>query len=152
MAAFSWVGPNIDLSFSSAYDLASFVVLDWLVHMLTSGRLDALMAEPPCTTFSSAAYPSCRSYTQPLGFFPLQEKALLGNILALKALLLLHFCAITGTPWPAPHWAGAAKGGEEASGSDGAGRGTHDASQALSGRERPCAGAHGQKPHQMAQA
>ena len=81
---------------STAYDLASTVVLDWLVHMLTSGRLDAMMVEPPCTTFSSAAYPPCRSYTQPRGFFPLQEKALLGNILALRALLLLHFCTITG--------------------------------------------------------
>ena len=87
VAAFGWVvGPNIDLSFSSAYDLASPVVLDWLVHMLTSGRLDALMVEPPCSTFSLAAYILHAAATlSRLDFLPL-----------LRALLLLHFCAITG--------------------------------------------------------
>ena len=56
------VGPIIDLSFSRQYDLTQPRLFEWLVFMIREGRLRSLMLEPPCTTFSPAAHPNCRSY------------------------------------------------------------------------------------------
>ena len=83
------VGPILDLSFSSQYDLTNHRVLLWLMHMLESGRLKSLLCSPPCTSFSPAAYPSVRSYSCAEGFDQTNPKVILGNILAYYCLVLL---------------------------------------------------------------
>ena len=83
------VGPILDLSFSSQYDLTNHRVLLWLIHMLESGRLRSLLCSPPCTSFSPAAYPCVRSYSCAEGFDQTNPKVSLGNILAYYCLVLL---------------------------------------------------------------
>ena len=56
------------------------LVFEWLAHLLQSGNLSSFMVEPPCATFSPAAYPALRS----LGFDPTEPRTLLGNRLALR--------------------------------------------------------------------
>ncbi|CAK9023992.1 unnamed protein product, partial [Durusdinium trenchii] len=56
------VGPIIDLSYSPHYDMTKTRTLEWLLYLVQSARVRALMLEPPCTTFSAAAHPMVRSY------------------------------------------------------------------------------------------
>ena len=63
--------PVMDISFSLQYDLMDVRVVEWLIFMLESKRIHAVLLAPPCTTFSPAAYPPCRSYEKPIG---LQQK------------------------------------------------------------------------------
>lgn len=49
--------PPLDLSSSQHYDLHGLRLLEWCMHMLSSGRFRSCMIEPPCTTFSPAAHP-----------------------------------------------------------------------------------------------
>ena len=81
-------GPVIDLSFSQQYDLTNGRVVEWLIFLLESDRLQSFLVSPPCTTFSPAAHPACRSYECPRGFSN-SEKVLLGNRLAFVSLALL---------------------------------------------------------------
>ena len=90
------VGPVLDLSRSKEYDLGNDLVFEWLAHLLQSGNLSSFMVEPPCTTFSPAAYPALRSYTTPLGFDPTEPRTLLGNRLAFRTLALLLVGRRTG--------------------------------------------------------
>ncbi|CAJ1434679.1 unnamed protein product [Effrenium voratum] len=90
------VGPVLDLSRSKEYDLGDDLVFEWLAHLLQSGTLSSFMVEPPCTTFSPAAYPALRSYTTPFGFDPTEPRTLLGNRLAFRALALLLVGRRTG--------------------------------------------------------
>ncbi|CAJ1398946.1 unnamed protein product [Effrenium voratum] len=90
------VGPVLDLSRSKEYDLGDDLVFEWLAHLLQSGNLSSFMVEPPCTTFSPAAYPALRSYTTPFGFDPTEPRTLLGNRLAFRALALLLVGRRTG--------------------------------------------------------
>lgn len=61
-------GPVLDLSFSKQFDLKEKRVVQWVVFMLESDRLQSVMIAPPCTTFSPAAFPSLRSYVEPRGY------------------------------------------------------------------------------------
>lgn len=90
VAAHGWtVGPVIDLDRSPHYDLAKLKVICWILHMLESGILDSFMGKPPCTTFYPAQHPAIRSYDQPRGFDPTDERTHLGTILALRAFTLM---------------------------------------------------------------
>ena len=81
-------GPIIDLSFSQQFDLTKGRVVEWLIFLLEEDRLQSFIVSPPCTSFSPAAYPPCRSYALPRGFEN-SEKVLLGNALAFVSLALL---------------------------------------------------------------
>ena len=83
------VGPVIDLSRSRWYDLLSARLLEWLVWLIQEGRVRAFMVEPPCTSFSPAAYPAVRSYREPLGFSRTNPKTWVGNRLAFFSFVLL---------------------------------------------------------------
>ena len=58
----------------------------------------AIALEPPCTTFSPAAHPACRSYRMPRGWNQKLPKVWIGNRLALACMTLLfaaaHACVI----------------------------------------------------------
>ena len=56
------------------------------------------MVEPPCTTFSPAAFPAVRSYAEPLGFDRLNPKTLGGNCLAFRSFSILIVGQQHGTP------------------------------------------------------
>ena len=90
------VGPNLDISFSVAYDIRNLRLIEWLLFMLSSNRLASIMLEPVCTTFSPAAHPACRSYRVPEGFDQSLEKVQLGNVIAYRCLFLLWFARILG--------------------------------------------------------
>ena len=83
------VGPVIDLTYSKQYDLLSTRVVEWLLFLVQNRRVKAIALEPPCTTFSAAAYPPCRSYRQPRGFNQKSSKVWIGNRLAFVCLALL---------------------------------------------------------------
>ena len=83
------VAPVLDLSNSTAYDLKSLRLLEWAIHMISEGLFASFLVEPPCTTFSPAAFPMVRSYQIPLGFDRTCTKTLEGNILAFRSFVLL---------------------------------------------------------------
>ena len=89
------VGPIIDISFSSQFDLLKTSVLGWLIFLLQNNRLRSFAVEPPCTSFSAAAHPCVRSYRQPRGFCQQNRKTWVGNRLAFAALCLLLVAAHT---------------------------------------------------------
>ena len=82
-------GPILDVSFSPHYNFCKRRVIEWVVFMLESDRLDSVLVAPPCTTFSPAAYPPCRSYKQPRGFNPALPKVHIGNLLAFASLAVM---------------------------------------------------------------
>ena len=83
------VAPVLDLSYSEHYDLGDLRFLEWILHMVTSSRFRSFFLEPPCTTFSPAAHPSCRSYAEPLGYDRLDPKTYHGNLLAFRSFVVL---------------------------------------------------------------
>ena len=83
------VGPIIDITYSAQYDLIDVRTLEWLMFLVQNRRVRALALEPPCTTFSAAAYPACRSYQQPRGWNQKSRKVWLGNRLAFACLSLI---------------------------------------------------------------
>ena len=85
-------GPILDLSRSAQFNLCEARVVEWLVFLLEEDRLDSLMVEPPCTSFSPAAWPCVRSYVEPRGFDQTNEKVRIGNLLAFAALVLVMVC------------------------------------------------------------
>eukprot|EP00435_Cladocopium_sp_Y103_P039317 s2363_g10.t1 len=86
------VAPPLDLSGSPPhYDLTNLDLLMWVMHMIKEKRFRSFLVEPPCTTFSPAAYPSLRSYKEPYGFCRENPRVLHGNSLAFKSLLLLRY-------------------------------------------------------------
>ena len=59
------------------------------------------MVEPPCITFSSAAYPALRSYSQPRGYRPLERRNsghLAVRSLTLMFVLLCHVIGVLEQP------------------------------------------------------
>lgn len=92
------VGPVLDISMSAHYDLRSLDLLRWLIYMLENERIRSMLIEPPCTTFSPAAHPACRSYEVPLGWDRTNPKVLLGNVLAFRSLTLIYVCHRLGRP------------------------------------------------------
>lgn len=90
MAKRGWnVGPCIDLDRSKHFNLASLELVRWLLHLVEEGLLDSFFVQPPCTTFSPAAFPPLRSYALPYGFSRSCARTKLGNILAFRALTLM---------------------------------------------------------------
>ena len=59
------VGPSIDIGESPAFNMEWLKTLEWVLHLLQNGRLRSFLVAPPCTTFSPAAHPACRSYALP---------------------------------------------------------------------------------------
>ena len=92
------VAPVLDLTYSPHYDFGDIRVLEWLLHMLDEKRILSFFVEPPCTTFSPAAFPSVRSYAVPLGFDRKNPKTLHGNLLAFRAFVLLRHGRRVGAP------------------------------------------------------
>ena len=84
------VGPPIDLSFSEEYDVAFVHVANWLSFMLGAGALLSFIVEPPCTTFSIMRKPPLRSRLCPFGFDVHHVQTKNGNLLASRALQLMH--------------------------------------------------------------
>lgn len=87
------VGPIIDLTFSLQYDLAKARVIEWLLFMVQHKRVKSIALEPPCTTFSAAAYPPVRSYRLARGFNQRLPKVWIGNRLAFACLCILRAAA-----------------------------------------------------------
>ena len=83
------VAPPLDLSRSRHYNMSDLRLLEWALAMLESGRIYAFMTGPPCTTFSAAAHPCCRSYDQPLGYDRCDEKTLEGNLHSFRSFILM---------------------------------------------------------------
>ena len=92
------VAPVLDLTYSPHYDFGDLRVLEWLLHMLDEKRILSFFVEPPCTTFSPAAYPSVRSYSEPLGYDRKNPKTFHGNLLAFRAFVLLRHGRRVGAP------------------------------------------------------
>ena len=82
------VCPSIELSSSPCYDVKEIRLVQWVIYMLKVGRFGAIMLEPPCTTFSPAAHPAVRSYSQPRGFNERCPKTHNGNCLAFNCLAI----------------------------------------------------------------
>ena len=90
------VGPAVDIGESPAFNMEWLRTLEWILHLLQNRRLRSFLVAPPCTTFSSAAHPACRSYSNPRGFIPSSRKTHLGTTLALRALTLVFFAIMVG--------------------------------------------------------
>ena len=86
------VGPIIDISFSPHYNLLDSRTVEWILFMVQNRRVRALGLEPPCTTFSAAAYPPCRSYRVPRGFNQKSPKVWNGNRLAFACMQIFLAC------------------------------------------------------------
>ena len=82
--------PCLDISESAHYDLRGLRFLEWAICMIEDGLFASFLIEPPCTSFSAAAYPSVRSYTQPLGFDRKEEKT------AWQHVGFQNFCPLEG--------------------------------------------------------
>ena len=87
--------PVLDISFSPHYNMADGKVISWINFMLESKRLRAVLLAPPCTTFSPAAWPSLRSYANPLGHDRTNLRVLNGNLLAGSGMSVLLTCKRT---------------------------------------------------------
>ena len=85
------VAPVLDLTYSPHYDFGDLRVLEWIMHMLSCQRILSFFVEPPCTTFSPAAFPAVRSYAEPLGFDRLNPKTWHGNLLAFRSFILMKY-------------------------------------------------------------
>ncbi|CAE7353024.1 unnamed protein product, partial [Symbiodinium microadriaticum] len=92
------VGPRLSLSASEEFDFLRAHVLDWLLYLISRGRLRSLYIKMPAGSFSRAFRPRCRSVLRPSGFGPLPAKVRLENRLASRALFLLKFCQRCGVP------------------------------------------------------
>ncbi len=80
------VGPPIDLALGA--DLSSGTLFRWLVFMCEKGRILFLFWAPPCTTYSIAQHPACRSSDCPQGLNPLDIDTLFGTLHMLQCLWL----------------------------------------------------------------
>ena len=82
-------GPILDLTYSPHYDLTENRLLAWALFMMEQRRVKAFLVAPPCTTFSPAAHPALRSYSQPQGYNLSHPRVIVGNLLAYASLCLL---------------------------------------------------------------
>lgn len=82
--------PPLDLSLSKHYDMGDCRLLEWCIYMLEENRIKSFVAEPPCTSFSAAAFPAVRSYANPLGYDRLNKKTWFGNLHAFRSITLLR--------------------------------------------------------------
>ena len=91
-------GPILDISYSRRFDITDRRVFTWICFMLEEGRLLSLLAAPPCTTFSAAAYPALRTYKKPLGIDPKHPRVVHGNDMAFSCLGCLMVAKRTRSP------------------------------------------------------
>ncbi len=84
------VAPVLDLSDSKKYNLCDLQLLNWIFHMLDEGLFESIFCEPPCTSFSPAAHPACRSYSCPEGWNRKAPRVYFGNLLAFRNLLVMR--------------------------------------------------------------
>ena len=88
----------LDISHSPHFNLCWLRTLEWLLFLLENFRLRSFAVEPPCATFSPAAFPALRSYKEPRNYNPLEGRTLHGATLALRALTLLFVSLRLGVP------------------------------------------------------
>lgn len=88
----------IELSDSRCYDLRNLRLVQWVVYMLQTGRFRSVMLEPPCTTWSPAAHPAVRSYSNPRGFKMTDPKTYGGNITAFRSLIIAYVAGECNRP------------------------------------------------------
>ena len=81
----------IELSLDAELDVSKVHVLEWLIHLVQHRLIKAFMVEPPCTTFSVMRRPPLRSKELPYGFVPSDPQTAMGNVLAHRALQVMHF-------------------------------------------------------------
>ena len=84
------VAPVLDLSDSKKYNLCELQFLNWIFHMLDEGLFESIFCEPPCTSFSAAAHPACRSYRCPEGWNRKLPKVFRGNMLGFRSILVVR--------------------------------------------------------------
>lgn len=72
------------------YDMCDLRLLEWVIYMVEENRFRSFLLEPPCTTFSPAAYPCLRSYQEPYGFDREHPRVLHGNCLSFRSLVLMR--------------------------------------------------------------
>ena len=95
----------IDISYGEELDVTKLYVIEWLIHLVVTHQVLAVLLEPPCTTFSVMRRPALRSKNFPFGFDLLDEQTDIGTKLAHRALQLLKVCARVGltgileNPW-----------------------------------------------------
>lgn len=82
------VCPPIELSDSAAYNIQDKNLVHWIMYMFECRRFRSGMAEPPCTSFSPAAHPACRSYKEPSGFIRTDARTLRENATAFPCLAI----------------------------------------------------------------
>ena len=92
------VGPRVSLAVSEEFDLMQPHVFDWLLYLVSQGRLRSIYIRVPAGTFSRAAKPRKRSALQPEGFEPRSKRVERENRLAGRALRLLRHCQCFGAP------------------------------------------------------
>ncbi len=91
------VAPVLDLSASKQYNLKSIRLLEWVLCMVEKRRFRSVFLAPPCTTFSPAGHPACRSYRVPEGFNRKLPKVIHGNVLAFRSLIIFKTCVFFTT-------------------------------------------------------
>ena len=84
------VAPVLDITWSKKYNISSVRLLEWFLFMLDQRRFRSALLAPPCTSFSPAAHPAVRSYSQPKGFNRKHPKVIHGNIMAFRALVIMR--------------------------------------------------------------
>ena len=87
-----WLGPFWICPFHGKYDMKSLEMLQWIIYMLKEGHLRSVFVEPPCTTFSPAAHPACRSYKEPLGWSRENPTVLQWEQLASGGMTIIYVC------------------------------------------------------------
>lgn len=83
------VSAPIELSDSEFFNIKDYRLCEWVSYMLIRGLFRSAMLQPPCTTYSPAAHPSVRSYSQPEGFNLLDPKTHEGNFVAYRCFILM---------------------------------------------------------------
>ena len=92
------VGPHIDITLASAWDIRESRTIEWILWMVRRGRIWYFHGGPPCTTFSIARCPRLRSQQAPLGIYPKEKRTAEGNLLLLRCLTVL-WAVQRSTPW-----------------------------------------------------
>ena len=99
------VGPPIDISYSSELDGGALHIVAWVTHLIASGRLQSVMCEPPCTTFSIMRRPPLRDKDHVFGFDVNDRQTSIGNLLSQRSFQVVQVSLVNSvtslleTPW-----------------------------------------------------
>ena len=83
------VGPPVDLSVSTEFDLRAHHVASWISWLISERLILGFMIEPPCTTFSIMRRPALRDKQYPFGYDPSDEQTAVGNELGQRGFQML---------------------------------------------------------------